>query len=64
MNNNKNNALTGACNKRLNNVDQLNNQYTFPLADVSCIKENSKLTIPAEEDVIHAKEWVDDGSEL
>ena len=64
MNGNKCSALTGACNKRLNNVDQRNSQSTFPLADVGSTKANSKLTIPSKEDVVHAKEWVDDGSEL
>lgn len=64
MSDKKSSALTGACNLRLNNMDCRNNQYTFPLADVACIKGDDKLTIPSAEDVIHAKEWVDDGSEL
>lgn len=62
--NHKEKALTGACNKRLNNMDERNNQYTFPLADVEHTIANSKLTIPSQEDVIHAKEWIDDGSRL
>lgn len=64
MNDHKESPLTGACNKRLNNMDVRNNQYTFPLADTNYVDPNSKLTIPATEDVVHAKEWVDDGSEL
>lgn len=64
MNHDKNCALTGACNKRLNNVDQRNMQSTFPLADTESIKKNSQFTIPAIEDVVHAKEWIDDGSQL
>lgn len=61
---NKNIALTGSHNKRLNNTDLKNNQCTAPLADVQSVIENSKLTIPPEEDVLHAKDWVDDGSLL
>ena len=64
MKDNKNQALTGSYNKRLNNVDFRNNQYTFPLTDVQATMEHANLTIPPEEDVVHAKEWVDDGSLL
>ena len=64
MDKNKSEALTGTCNKRLNNVDLLNNQYTFPLTDIQTTLKNAQLTIPPEEDVVHAKEWVDDGSRL
>lgn len=61
---NKEIALTGSNNKRLNNMDLRNNQNTFPLTDVKCVTKNAKLSIPPEEDVIHAKEWVDNGSRL
>lgn len=64
MKENKNQALTGSHNKRMNNVDLRNNQYTFPLTDVQGTMEYANLTIPPEEDVVHAKEWVDDGSLL
>ena len=64
MKENKNEALTGSDNKRLNNIDLRNNQYTFPLTDVQRTIQNAHLTIPPEEDVVHAKEWVDDGSLL
>lgn len=60
---NKNQALTGNQNKRLNNVDFLNNSYTAPLTDVDKVSV-AGTTIPPEEDVIHAKEWVDEGSLL
>lgn len=61
---NKGTALTGENNKRLNNMDLRNNQCTFPLTDVKSVCKPSNLTIPPEEDVMHAKEWVDDGSRL
>lgn len=61
---NKNVALTGASNKRLNNKDLRNNQNTFPLVDTKIVTREARLTLPPEEDVIHAKEWVDDGSIL
>lgn len=61
---NKNVALTGASNKRLNNKDLRNNQNTFPLVDTKKVTREAKLTFPPEEDVRHAKEWVDDGSIL
>lgn len=64
MKDNKCEALTGSDNKRINNVDVRNNQCTFPLVDVQTVIQNANLTIPPEEDVIHAKEWVDDGSRL
>lgn len=60
----KGTALTGTNNKRLNNMDLRNNQCTFPLTDVKMVAENANLTFPPEEDVVHAKEWVDDGSLL
>lgn len=61
---NKNVALTGASNKRLNNKDLRNNQNTSPLVDTKTVTREARLTLPPEEDVIHAKEWVDDGSIL
>lgn len=64
MNKDKRAVLTGESNKRLNNIDTRNTSYTFPLADVQRTVKNDHLTIPPEEDVIHAKEWIDDGSRL
>ena len=61
---NKNTALTGTNNKRLNNMDLRNNQSTAPIADTKMVTKDAKLTLPAKEDVIHAKEWVDNGSRL
>ena len=60
----KNIPLTGASNKRLNNMDLRNNQNTAPIADTKSITKDAKLTVPPQEDVIHAKEWVENGSRL
>ena len=60
----KSTALNGMSNKRLNNCDLRNNEIVDPLTDAACRKKNSGITCPPEEDVIHAKEWVDDGSLL
>lgn len=41
-------------------TEDLKNAFeTFPLADVDEIDDESNVTIPAEEDVEDAKEWVD-----
>jgi len=64
MREDKNIALTGVNNKRLNNIDFRNNKNTEPIADTKIVTKNAKLTFPSEEDVTHAKEWVDDGSIL
>ena len=61
---NKWTALTGSGNKRLHSKDLRDNQATFPLADVAKRDKYSGMTIPSEEDVIHAKKWVDNGSRL
>ncbi len=61
---NKKTPLSGKDNQRLNNKDIRNNEITFPLADENETIEAGNLTIPSEEDVIHAKEWVDKGSRL
>lgn len=60
---NKTEALTGSQNKKLNNVEFVGSSYTDPIVDVKKV-DIAGTTIPPEEDVIHAKEWVDDGSLL
>ncbi len=59
---NKNIALTGASKKRLNNMYLRNIQSTAPIADTNVVTQEAKLTFPSEEDVKHAKEWIDNGS--
>ena len=64
MEDKKSKALSGENNIRMNNVDTRNSEITFPLADVETTNEITGTTIPSKEDVIHAKEWVDNGSRL
>ncbi len=64
MENSKSKALSGEKNKRINNRDTRNSEITFPLADVKMTNQITGATMPSEEDVIHAKEWVDNGSRL
>lgn len=41
-------------------TEDLKNAFkTFPLADVDEIDDESNITIPSEDDVEDAKEWVD-----
>lgn len=56
--------LDGKNNSRIQRTDVKNQSTTFPLADKDEICKSCHLTKPSEEDVIHAKEWVDDGSLL
>lgn len=64
MKDHKSKALSGTNNKRLSCIDTRNSEITFPLADTDKMNSAKGVSIPAIEDVIHAKEWVDDGSEL
>jgi hypothetical protein len=38
----------------------MNEFRTFPLADVSTIEQDSKVTIPTEDGVEQVKDWVDE----
>lgn len=62
--NKKARPLTGANNARLKKHRPTNSQYTAAWADIDKLQADSKINIPAIEDVIHAKEWVDNGSRL
>ena len=64
MHNKKQEALTGSHNKRLDHIDLRNNQNTAAIVDVHKINKHIKNTSVSEADVIHAKEWVDNGSRL
>lgn len=64
MKDNKSKALSGKDNKRLNNMDTRNSGITFPLTDAKAFNKVEGTSIPPIEDVIHAKEWVDNGSRL
>ena len=56
--------LNGKNNIRLKETTPVNNEYTAAWADVDNIMPESQVTQPSLEDVINAKEWVDDGSKL
>lgn len=60
----KQTALTGSHNKRLDHMDLRNNQSTAAFIDVHKTTKDTKKASISEADVIHAKEWVDNGSRL
>ncbi len=62
--NKKEQALSGKNNAMLNNTESMMSNYTNPSADTGKVIPGAENTIPPEADVIHAKEWVDDGSLL
>lgn len=64
MHDQKNKALSGKNNKRINNTDTRNSEITFPLVDAQEVNPAAGTSTPSIEDVIHAKDWVDNGSRL
>ena len=56
--------LNGKNNIRLKETTPVNSEYTAAWADVDNIMPESQVTQPSIEDVINAKEWVDNGSKL
>lgn len=56
--------LNGKNNIRLKETTPVNSEYTAAWADVENIIPESQVTQPSLEDVINAKEWVDNGSKL
>ena len=56
--------LNGKNNIRLKETTPVNNEHTAAWADVDNIMPESQVTQPSLEDVINAKEWVDNGSKL
>lgn len=56
--------LNGKNNIRLKETTPVNSEYTAAWADVDNIMSESQVTQPSLEDVINAKEWVDNGSKL
>ncbi len=62
--NKKTKPLNGENNARLKKYRPTNSQYTAAWADIDKLQADSKVTIPPIEDVVHAKEWVDNGSRL
>lgn len=60
----KKDQLSGKNNKRLKETTPMKNEYTAAWANVDNILPESNVTQPSLEDVINAKEWVDNGSKL
>lgn len=56
--------LDGKNNIRLKETTPVNREYTAAWANVDNIIPESQVTQPSLEDVINAKEWVDNGSKL
>lgn len=64
MHNDKTKALSGVNNEKLKKYRPTNSESTAAWADVDKEMPNSKVTIPSLENVIEAKDWVDNGSRL
>lgn len=64
MDTDKNRALSGENNKRLNNMSPTNNEGTAAWSEIHKELPHSKVPIPSEGNVRDAKEWVDEGSRL
>lgn len=54
--------LSGKDNKRLYSTTPVNNAYTAAILDKAGEYPESNVTIPSEESVLEAKDWVDNGS--
>lgn len=57
-------ALQGQHNKRLGKSDEQENEGTAAWTQTNQSAPKSQVSIPSEDAVIHAKEWVDNGSRL
>jgi hypothetical protein len=62
--NNQNNQLDGHNNKRLTSSKPVDNEGTAAWANEKNKQKNSNVSIPSVDNVINAKEWVDNGSKL
>ena len=59
---NKAKALTGENNRRLDLKLALDQGLNAPISEANQVMPESNVTIPSEENVIQAKDWVDNGS--
>lgn len=64
MNNSKSQPLSGENNKRLNNQDRLYNEATAAWTNISRTVSKDNVSIPNEDSIDEAKDWVDNGSRL
>lgn len=60
----KNNQLQGKNNKRLSCCNPTDNEGTAAWANEEKKLKHSEVSIPSMENVLSAKEWVDNGSKL
>ena len=60
----KKDQLSGKNNKRLKETTPMKSEYTAAWANIEGMLPESNVPQPALEDVINAKEWVDNGSKL
>lgn len=56
--------LSGKDNRRLDSKVSVNSCYTEAIADNSKVCKDTNATIPSEEQILEAKDWVDNGSKL
>jgi len=64
MMNNKRNTLTGKDNQRINTSHPTNNEGTAAWANTDHVCKEGNVSIPSEENVERAKNWVDNGNKL
>ena len=62
--NKKHNQLDGKNNERLTTSKPTDNEGTAAWANEKSKQKNSDVSIPSVDNVINAKEWVDNGSKL
>ncbi len=60
----KSNQLEGNDNKRLRAYKPTNNEGTAAYANIEKQFKHSKVSVPSLDNVIEAKDWVDNGSKL
>lgn len=60
----KSQALRGENNRRLNNKVPVGNAPNGAWSEIDKLRPHSKVSVPSVENVIDAKEWVDNGSRL
>jgi hypothetical protein len=60
----KTEPLRGENNERLTSKEPIKNEGTAAWADANKLMKESQVNIPSENNVINAKEWVDNGSRL
>ncbi len=64
MSNPKSQALTGENNNRMDKITRTENEYTAAWAGTDHYTKKANVSIPREQAVENAKEWVDNGSRL